>query len=836
GQAIQITGTFTDPIDEFQWTILNMNGEIINFIPYGSTSTFSQTFPTAGTYKIIMELRNRCGLNYSNAPGKDLVIDASPNMPKITVPNCISFPVTLIGNAASPIWSTGETSPTITLLGNGQVTLTDVNAAGCKSTSNAVIIKESIPLTLQNQIVCEGDKRTIDTSPLTTANYTFDWSLNGVVQPALQNKSIIDIDTSTPTQLPSTPPLTYSVKVTGNASRCETTKSMTVTINTKPQLEFKKVSDPLDCGGNGSVSFQIKPPTVPAGPYFYNLTGPFFPPNPSNASGSDQTVPFELITLPGKAGIYDALVTDQLSGCTARNSVNLSDPGFDIDATPNCESVQISSSEAVSQFTLYNVSTGAIERGPIPIIPSLNSFTIANLTGGASYLVEVKGGSCTATKPFITLSQPQVNITQNCRTLSATTGLRSYLWTSNIPGTIVGPTNGSSIEMQRPTNGDVVIYTLKATALGITCPNVQEITVNVPQNLSVDFTTTPPNGCVSSVSLTASVSPSTNVISYNWYNGSNVFLGSTPNITVTTSDSYKIEVLDFFGCSYTKSNNVAVNGLVDVQILPSPPACDNGKPTMLTTITSASAVQYRWFFNDSSTPISGQDKSNIEVTQEGKYTITVSKGNCSASDSRTVSRFPIPQGSLLDAVLICNDRDNDDPSTNQVELNPGQHNSYNWFYKADKESSKVPLNDTDQKYIAKDPGIFLVDITNIFGCTSSDQTEVLNECNPKIVGPNAFRPNSSAPDYSSKFGTNSNKEFFVYSYFVTDNFEILIYNRWGELVFQSTDRSFKWNGGYNNNASQPLPGGTYTYVVRYQSSFRPQDGVREQRGGVVLLR
>jgi gliding motility-associated-like protein len=64
----------------------------------------------------------------------------------------------------------------------------------------------------------------------------------------------------------------------------------------------------------------------------------------------------------------------------------------------------------------------------------------------------------------------------------------------------------------------------------------------------------------------------------------------------------------------------------------------------------------------------------------------------------------------------------------------------------------------------------------------------------------------------------------------------VIFNRWGEPVFESKDKNFKWNGGYNNNTGQPLPGGTYAYVLRYVSSFHPDQGVLEQRGGVVLLR
>ena len=54
------------------------------------------------------------------------------------------------------------------------------------------------------------------------------------------------------------------------------------------------------------------------------------------------------------------------------------------------------------------------------------------------------------------------------------------------------------------------------------------------------------------------------------------------------------------------------------------------------------------------------------------------------------------------------------------------------------------------------------------------------------------------------------------------------------MIFQSPERDFKWNGGYNNNLGQLAPAGTYSYVVRYKSSYRPEEGIQEKRGGVVL--
>ena len=81
-----------------------------------------------------------------------------------------------------------------------------------------------------------------------------------------------------------------------------------------------------------------------------------------------------------------------------------------------------------------------------------------------------------------------------------------------------------------------------------------------------------------------------------------------------------------------------------------------------------------------------------------------------------------------------------------------------------------------------------------------------------------------------------NQSFHLYTFFIDDeDFEVFIFNRWGEMIFHSSDRLFEWNGGYNN-IGQQLPAGTYSYVVRYKSAYRPEDGVQEKRGGVVLVR
>jgi gliding motility-associated-like protein len=43
------------------------------------------------------------------------------------------------------------------------------------------------------------------------------------------------------------------------------------------------------------------------------------------------------------------------------------------------------------------------------------------------------------------------------------------------------------------------------------------------------------------------------------------------------------------------------------------------------------------------------------------------------------------------------------------------------------------------------------------------------------------------------------------------NYECLIYNRWGKLVFSSTDIKLSWDGKINGN---PADEGTYFYIIK----------------------
>ena len=65
-------------------------------------------------------------------------------------------------------------------------------------------------------------------------------------------------------------------------------------------------------------------------------------------------------------------------------------------------------------------------------------------------------------------------------------------------------------------------------------------------------------------------------------------------------------------------------------------------------------------------------------------------------------------------------------------------------------------------------------------------------------------------------------------------YHIMIFNRWGEKVFESTDKNSTWNG-QNRNTGSDCPAGTYYYIVKYDL-IGAQAGYGSKTGTVTLIR
>ncbi|MCK5371040.1 MAG: gliding motility-associated C-terminal domain-containing protein, partial [Cyclobacteriaceae bacterium] len=305
--------------------------------------------------------------------------------------------------------------------------------------------------------------------------------------------------------------------------------------------------------------------------------------------------------------------------------------------------------------------------------------------------------------------------------------------------------------------------------------------------------------------------------SYLWSTGS-----SAPSITITTSALYDITVRDQnTGCQGDDALQVDVYEPLNVAVTVDQQACEDGNLVTLSAIVIPNqAVTYQWFLNGAEL---GDTDADLETGNQGLYradVTDVATGNCVASGELQITRAPVTPSNIDPLYVIC-----PAPPANEIAIiEPGNFITYLVFN----------IGTGDEVFEAL-PGIFEIteegdysfDLENEFNCWTFDTTRVDVDCVPVIYAPTAFSPYANIPE---------NQTFKLYPTFVGD-FQIFIYNRWGELVYFSDDLDFMINEGWNGMKNgQLLALGTYAYVIKFRSISEPERGIIEQPGGVTLLR
>jgi gliding motility-associated-like protein len=137
------------------------------------------------------------------------------------------------------------------------------------------------------------------------------------------------------------------------------------------------------------------------------------------------------------------------------------------------------------------------------------------------------------------------------------------------------------------------------------------------------------------------------------------------------------------------------------------------------------------------------------------------------------------------------------------------------------DTSQLP----DPVYTFPDTGFFevVLTVTNPSGCLDTAVARI--DIEPIYT---YFLPNALTPD-----GDGFNDFFRGEGFFTAINrFDMTIWNRWGELVFQTNDPAQAWNG-LQHNTGEPCPAGAYVVLVRIDG---PRNQYREIKGFAHLVR
>lgn len=349
-------------------------------------------------------------------------------------------------------------------------------------------------------------------------------------------------------------------------------------------------------------------------------------------------------------------------------------------------------------------------------------------------------------------------------------------------------------------------------------------------------------------------------LTYLWQNNS-----TDSTLLAATTGKYYVTVTDSIGCKESDSVNIKVENQIIFSL---------GKDTSLcigaTTLLQAPGNYVSYLWQDNSTD------SSYKVTAAGNYTVTVTDSiGCKGSDSIIVKIYPKDSLNLGNNNSICSGKPVplnagrgfklylwQDGSTKQIDtaktgglytvittdsvgcydtastqvkiviapiVNLGRDTglcmpfskllragagfvSYSWV---DSSTNDTTSNST---YLVTMPGKYSVTIIDTNNCRVSDSIIITNDC-PEIFLPDAFAP-----------GNGSNNAYFrAFGEHIT-SYDMRIFSRWGELVFESTNIDYGWDGMYKGN---PEPIGVYVYEIQYVGADRIN---HLAKGNITLLR
>ena len=208
----------------------------------------------------------------------------------------------------------------------------------------------------------------------------------------------------------------------------------------------------------------------------------------------------------------------------------------------------------------------------------------------------------------------------------------------------------------------------------------------------------------------------------------------------------------------------------------------------------------------------------------GSYPIGLSgrtaEGCPVSADIDTIQVYPIPEGEILqspDRITIINNLGLFKVSTNNAL------DSIYWNLQQYQQSifATEGLNFTYE--FARDTSNYVLEaeIVTDKGCRNTIYKPFRVFSENILYAPSAFTPN----------GDGVNDFFSVETIGVrTENFKLDLYDRWGELLFSTTDIDFQWDGIYR---LKPLMSGMYVWKM----NFETVNGVsKSEEGRVYLLR
>ncbi|HEY9047993.1 MAG TPA: PKD domain-containing protein [Ohtaekwangia sp.] len=414
-------------------------------------------------------------------------------------------------------------------------------------------------------------------------------------------------------------------------------------------------------------------------------------------------------------------------------------------------------------------------------------------------------------------------------------GLLEYAWSISINGSVMytSTTDGDNFDYQvlrSSTVDQTVAVTLKTTNL-TNCESAATIhSVVVPKTnaINASFTATPMTQTLpaSTVTITNNTTPGPWDYRWDFGDGTTSTSANPGSHTYATYGTYTISLT-------VRDNDCEESQVVTVQINPIPPVLDfdyfppaGCSPLTVNFVNKsqyADPASYHWEFGVNQ-GTSRAINPSYTYYEPGIYSVTLSATNAlgdtvSITKSMIIEVYesPTAQFSVYPHVLSI---PGDLLYTNNKSFNA---TSFLWNFGDSTTSTEF-----EPQHAYKEEGTY--DITliayNSSGCsdTVTVASAVLTNKSGQLKIPNAFTPNLSGPGSTNAMAN----EIFIPLMRGVTKFQMLVFNRWGELLFESTNPDSGWDGYYKGVLCQQD-------VYIYKITVEYDDGKKFTRTGDVSL-
>lgn len=278
-------------------------------------------------------------------------------------------------------------------------------------------------------------------------------------------------------------------------------------------------------------------------------------------------------------------------------------------------------------------------------------------------------------------------------------------------------------------------------------------------------------------------------LNYEWSTGE-----TTQQIYVTTQGRYFVAAKNNNNCISRDSFSVIkVNPLPVVNLDKNASLC-SGTSRLL---DAGKGVAFLWQ--------NGSTKSTLSANETGTYWVQVTNSDgCVGSDTTKITNIASLPADFIDHdTAVCEGMD--------ITLIPTKQ-FVNYLWSTGGTSASLNIST---------PGQYWLQVTDANGCLAKEYISVTSKnCVSALYFPNAFTPNNDA----------RNDVYRATLYGAIVKFHLMIYNRFGEKVFESNDINKGWDGSFKNVKQNS---GVFVWYCEYQLKNEP---LEHQKGTVTLIR